>query len=126
MSIEHLRTYWNLKTSSILNATRKRQVCAMGIDYKLSGSRIRAVRNARGVTARKLASLVGISVDSLLHVESGSRHPGYQTVHNIAVAPDASIDYISGHVDRPDQLIPTPIIEEQGLSNEQAELYVYN
>ena len=94
----------------------------MGIDYKLSGSRIRAVRNARGMTARKLASLVGISEDSLLHVESGSRRPGYQTIYNIAVALDASIDYISGRVDRPDQFITTPIIEEQGLSDEQAEL----
>ena len=38
-------------------------------------SRIRAVRNARGMTAQKPASLVGISEDSLLHVESGSSIP---------------------------------------------------
>ena len=94
----------------------------MGIDYKLSGSRIRAVRNARGMTSRKLASLVGITEDSILHIESGTRRPGYTTIYNIAEALDASIDYISGRVNKPDEFVVTPVIEEHGMSPEQAEL----
>ena len=94
----------------------------MAIDYKLSGARIRAVRNARGMTSRKLASLVGVTEDSILHIECGTRRPGYQTIYNIAVALDASIDYIAGRVDRPDEYVPTPVIEEHGLSGEQADL----
>ena len=40
------------------------------IDWKLAGTRIRAARNYRGMTARKLSELVGISEESLLHLES--------------------------------------------------------
>lgn len=94
----------------------------MGIDYKLSGSRIRAIRNARGMTAHKLGDLVGLTEDTILHLECGTRRPSYQTIYNIAVALDASLDYITGRVERPYEYVSTPIVKEAGLSAEQADL----
>ena len=94
----------------------------MAIDNKLSGSRIRAVRKARGLTAGDLAEKAGISEVSLLHIECGSRGPSYQTIYNIAEALDASIDFLSGRVNKPEEYIPTPEIEEHGLTEKQAAL----
>lgn len=94
----------------------------MAIDNKLSGSRIRAVRKARGLTAGQLAEKAGISEVSLLHIECGSRGPSYQTIYSIAEALDASIDFLSGRVNKPEEYIPTPEIEEYGLTAKQAAL----
>ena len=92
----------------------------MGIDLKLSGSRIRAVRKERNMTVRKLAELVGITEESLMHIECGARRPSYQTIYNIAEALDASLDFITGRVNKPDEYVATPLIEEEGLSEKQA------
>ena len=94
----------------------------MTIDNKLSGSRIRAIRKHRGMTASELAEKIGISEVSLLHIECGSRGPSYQTIYNIAEALDASIDFLSGRVDKPMEYIPTPEIEEHGMTEKQASL----
>ena len=55
----------------------------MGIDTKLCGSRIRAVRKARKMTAYRLAEIIGLSEVSLTHIECGSRGPSLQTIYNI-------------------------------------------
>lgn len=94
----------------------------MGIDLKLSGSRIRAVRKERNMTARKLSELVGITEESLMHIECGARRPSYQTFYNIAEALDASLDFLSGRVNKPNEYISTPAIEEEDLTEEQAAL----
>ena len=91
----------------------------MSIDLKLSGARIRAVRKERNMTVRKLADLVGITEESMMHIECGARRPSYQTIYNIAEALDASLDFISGRVDKPEEFVSTPLIEEEGLSEEQ-------
>ena len=89
------------------------------IDWKLSGMRIRAARNYRGMTARKLSGLVGISEESLLHLECGNRRPSYITIYRIAVALDVSLDYLSGLTDRQDAKVPTPEIEGSDMSAKQ-------
>lgn len=94
----------------------------MAIDAKLCGARIRAVRKARNMSAYRLAELIGLSEVSLMHIECGSRGPSLQTIFNIAEALDSSIDFLTGRVDKPNDYIPTPEIEEQGLTDQQAQL----
>lgn len=93
----------------------------MDMDMKLIGSRIRAVRKMRNITARKVAEYSGITEESLMHIECGARKPSYQTILNIAECLDASLDYLSGRVEKPADLVPTPIIKEAGLSEKQAD-----
>ena len=94
----------------------------MGIDTKLCGSRIRAVRKARKMTASRLAEMIGLSEVSLTHIECGSRGPSLQTIYNIADALDTSIDYLTGRVDKPEELVPAPMIEEQNLTDKQVQM----
>lgn len=93
----------------------------MGIDLKLSGSRIREVRKARKMSVQRLADIVGITEESLMHIECGARRPSYQTLYNIADALDASLDFLSGRVSRPNEYVPTPEIKESGLNEDQAD-----
>ena len=94
----------------------------MAIDTKLCGSRIRAVRKARNMTAYRLAETIGLSEVSPMHIECGSRGPSLQTIYNIADALDTSIDYLTGRVDKPDDIIPAAMIDEQALSDQQVQM----
>lgn len=86
---------------------------------KLAGSRIRAVRNARNMTAKKLARTVGITEESLAHIESGVRSTSLHTFYRIAVALDASMDFLCGRTDNPHERVVTPAIKDEGLSGKQ-------
>lgn len=89
------------------------------IDWKLAGTRIRAARNYRGMTARKLSELVGISEESLLHLECGNRRPSYITIYRIAVALDVSLDYLSCRTERQSEQVPTPQITGSNMTEKQ-------
>lgn len=89
------------------------------IDWKLLGSRIRAARNYRGMTARKLSELVGIGEESLLHLECGNRKPSYITIYRIAVALNVSLDYLSCLTDRQDEYVSMPQIEGTNMTDKQ-------
>lgn len=90
------------------------------IDWKLAGTRIRAARNYRGMTARKLSALVGISEESLLHLECGNRRPSYITIYRIAVALNVSLDYLSCRTDRQDDYVEMPQIDGANMTEKQA------
>ena len=90
------------------------------IDWKLSGTRIRAARNYRGMTARKLSELVGISEESLLHLECGNRRPSYITIYRIAVALEVSLDYLSCLTDCQSEQVPTPRITGSDMTVKQS------
>ena len=92
----------------------------MSVDNKLCGARIRAIRKDRKMTAGELAERVGEV--SLLHIECGSRGPSLQTLYSIANVLGASMDFLSGRVNKPNDYIPTPEIEEQSLSDRQASM----
>ena len=94
----------------------------MAIDTKLCGSRIRAVRKARNMTAYRLAEMIGLSEVSLMHIECGSRGPSLQTIYSIADALDTSIDFLTGRVGKPEEVIPAPMIEEQELNDKQVQI----
>ena len=89
------------------------------IDWKLLGTRIRAARNYRGLTARKLSELVGIGEESLLHLECGNRKPSYITIYRIAVALNVSLDYLSCLTDRQDEYVSMPQIEGANMTDKQ-------
>lgn len=89
------------------------------IDWKLAGTRIRAARKYRGMTASKLAVLAGIGEESLLHLECGNRKPSYLTIYRIAVALDVSLDYLSCRVETLDESVQTPHIDGSDMSAKQ-------
>jgi len=89
------------------------------IDWKLAGTRIRAARKHRGMTAYKLAVLAGISEESLLHLECGNRKPSYITIYRIAVALNVSLDYLSCRVEDLNESVETPRIEGSDMSAKQ-------
>lgn len=94
----------------------------MAIDTKLCGSRIRAVRKVRNMTAYRLAEIIGLSEVSLMHIECGSRGPSLQTIYSIAEALDTSIDYLTGRVDKPATIVPAEMIKEQDLTDQQVQM----
>lgn len=93
----------------------------MGIDLKLSGSRVREVRKARKMSVERLKDIIGITEEPLMHIECGTRRPSYQTLYNIADALEASMDFLSDRVSRPNEYVPTPEIKENGLNDDQAD-----
>lgn len=93
----------------------------MGIDLKLSGSRIREVRKARKMSVERLKDIIGITEEPLMYIECGTRRPSYQTLYNIADALEASMDFLSDRVSRPNEYVPTPEIRENGLNDDQAD-----
>ena len=94
----------------------------MSVDNKLCGARIRAIRKDRKMTAGELAERVGIGEVSLLHIECGSRGPSLQTLYSIANVLGASMDFLSGRVNKPNDYVPTPEIEEHGFSDKQSSM----
>ena len=70
----------------------------MDIDFKLIGSRIREVRNLRGLTSEQLSEMVDLSSESLRHIEIGASNPSLKKLFAIAEALDASLDYLTGRV----------------------------
>lgn len=106
----------------LIQYVHKEGTTEMAIDTKLCGSRIRAVRKSRNMTAYRLAETIGLSEVSLTHIECGSRGPSLQTISAIADALDTSIDYLIGRVNKPEDIIPAPMIEEQGLTDKQVQM----
>ena len=74
------------------------------------------------MSAYRLAEMIGLSEVSLMHIECGSRGPSLQTIYNIAEALDASIDFLTGRVEKPSEYIPSPEVEEQNLTDKQAQM----
>ena len=55
-------------------------------------SKIRRIRDKKGMTLEKLAKLAGISVGYLCHLEKGTRkNPSIEVMENIAKALDKTI-----------------------------------
>ena len=92
----------------------------MGIDMKLVGSRVRAARKHRNMTAELLSERIGLATESLLHIESGVRKPSLNTMFNISEVLDVSMDFLAGRADRPDTIMTEEEIEKEDLTSEQA------
>ena len=51
---------------------------------QMVGSRLRAMRNARGLSIRALASMSGVSVNTISLIERGRTSPNVNTLHQLA------------------------------------------
>ncbi len=91
----------------------------MDIDYRLMGQRIKAARAARDLTCEQLAERVGISTESLAHIEISSNHPGLQAVFRIARELNVSLDYLTGRVSSPMETLAGELSDISELSQVQ-------
>ncbi|MCR5585573.1 MAG: helix-turn-helix domain-containing protein [Lachnospiraceae bacterium] len=66
----------------------------MGINDREIGQRIREVRKAHGMKQKKLAELLGVTLNHVSHVESGIKPASLDLLADIAVLLDTSLDYI--------------------------------
>lgn len=58
------------------------------------GTRMRALRERRGLTRDELARLVGATGNAVYHWEIGRTHPHHDMYERVADALQASIDYL--------------------------------
>lgn len=63
--------------------TREYQVMSTDIRARF-GSRVRRLRNERGVTQLELAELVGVGRSYLSQIEQGKRDPGFRLIKALA------------------------------------------
>ena len=94
----------------------------MDINILVMGQRVRAARKIRNMTAETLAGRIGIAVESLGHIECGARKPSLQTLYNIALALDVSMDYLVGRSLSPSETAVQSCLLESGLAAEQERL----
>ena len=60
---------------------------------RLIGEKLRAVRQQRQISLRKLARTAEISASMLSRIENGSAYPSVRTIYNIAAALSVPVDY---------------------------------
>lgn len=94
----------------------------MDINILVMGQRVRAARKMRNMTAEALAEKIGIAVESLGHIECGARKPSLQTLYNIALTLDVSMDYLVGRSLSPSETAVQSCLSESGLAAEQERL----
>ena len=68
----------------------------MKLDFKLMGQRIRQARVTNGFTIPELAAEVGLTKESLRHIETGVSKPRLQTLFQISDTLHVSLDYLTG------------------------------
>jgi transcriptional regulator with XRE-family HTH domain len=56
------------------------------------GDNLRAIRQAKGVSIRALAEIVGVSKSTIVNIETGKFSPRYDIVERIAEALGAEIE----------------------------------
>ena len=94
----------------------------MDMNIIVMGQRVRTARKLRNMTAEALAEKIGIAVESLGHIECGARKPSLQTLYNIALTLDVSMDYLVGRVLSSSETVVQSCIAECGLAAEQERL----
>lgn len=63
--------------------------------------RLKNARKAKGFTQEKLASLISVSRQAYSTYETGTRDPDTQTLAQIAINLDVSVDYLLGKISQP-------------------------
>ncbi|MFC8328530.1 helix-turn-helix domain-containing protein [Streptomyces olivaceus] len=74
------------------------------------GARLRAIRQARGLTLAQLAAATGISVSTLSRLESGQREPGLRHLLPLARAHRLPLDELVGSRTGDPRVHPRPFI----------------
>ena len=71
--------------------------------------RLRALRNARGISQQELGRQLGLSKSSVNMYERGEREPGLETLRVMAEYFDVDMNYLLGHAETlPDNVVPLP------------------
>lgn len=65
----------------------------------LNINRLKACREALGITKQEAAKRINVSQPTYLRYESGERHPSIQVISEIAKAFNTSVDYLTGASD---------------------------
>lgn len=64
---------------------------------------MRKLRKEKGITAKQLAEMVGVSEVSITQYETGNRSPKRDTLLRIAAALGTSVEYLAGKKESPAQ-----------------------
>lgn len=72
----------------------------MAVNISLLGQRIRSARQGKGMDISALAERVGVTPESLGHIERGIRKPSLSTLILIADELDVSLDYLTGRTQK--------------------------
>lgn len=73
------------------------------------GCKISKLREERGWTQEKTASMIDISRAALSHYEKNRREPDPHTLTKLADLFNVSVDYLVGRTNSPDQTLEEPI-----------------
>lgn len=66
------------------------------MDLWLMGSKIKQERNRLSLTLEAFSEQIGISRNYLWEIEAGRKAPALNTLYNLAVALNVSVDYLLG------------------------------
>ena len=66
------------------------------MDLSILGNKIKTERKRQKITLEKLSEQIGISRNFLWEIEAGRKAPALNTLYNIAVTLNVSIDYLMG------------------------------
>lgn len=91
----------------------------MSLNAGIMGQRIRAARKMRYMSAEELAEKVDFAVESIGHIECGSRKPSLQTLYNIAEVLDVSLDYLTGRIPTASETVIHNCAEDYNLTDER-------
>ena len=96
----------------------------MSIDLHVMGNRIRTARQFRKLTAEQLSEQLGVAVESLRHIENGTRRPSFTLLDNISDILDVSLDYLAGKTELPLERRMRKELENLGLTKAQEDACV--
>ena len=75
------------------------------IEKKVSGSRLRELRKAKGLSLKDVADQIGIYKPTLSNIERGVKPASLEMVITLADFFDVSIDYLVGRSDDPQRIL---------------------
>lgn len=79
-------------------------------DAELLGARLRALREARGLTLREVGTRLGISASAVSQIERGVLRPSVNRLFELVTAMDATlVDVFGGTSGTPDVELSTPV-----------------
>lgn len=67
-----------------------------------SNSRLKSLRQQRGITQKSVADMLGITVPSMQRFEYGTARPKLENIITLADYFNVSIDYLTGRTDNPE------------------------
>ena len=94
----------------------------MSTNLHVMGNRIRTARQFRKLTAEQLSEQLGM--ESLRHIENGTRRPSYALLDNISDILDVSLDYLAGKTELPLERRVRRELENMGLTKAQEDACV--